>query len=283
KDCDLIIIIDNDVIASVDYIRNLATFLISQGDAGVVGAMIANLDYISYDVLKHYGEQGTFGNKILKITSAEIKKYILTDLNSLRFYFVGSHPDYIYAWFSPVRVFYDIINIILSFLKSEKQLGPINEVDYKKSLRDNCEKYTVSNVPGCNQAFKRTLIDEIGTLDDIFNPWGFEDVDFCIRAVRAGYINYMDTNTWIYHGTDTRHIKKDKDSRIEVYFKGLTILGLKVFKPRLLAVVKILSLIVFEYLFSLPLFNFKSAKAKFRGFLKGVIAYERQGNFRFYK
>ena len=34
---------------------------------------------------------------------------------------------------------------------------------------------------------RRTLFDEIGTLDEIFSPGYGEDIDFCIRANRAGY------------------------------------------------------------------------------------------------
>ena len=34
---------------------------------------------------------------------------------------------------------------------------------------------------------KRTLFDEIGILDEIFSPGYGEDIDFCIRAKRAGY------------------------------------------------------------------------------------------------
>lgn len=34
---------------------------------------------------------------------------------------------------------------------------------------------------------KRKVFEKIGYLDNIFYPFGFEDVDFCIRASRAGY------------------------------------------------------------------------------------------------
>jgi GT2 family glycosyltransferase len=48
---------------------------------------------------------------------------------------------------------------------------------------------------GCNEDFivffcaciSAKLFREIGVLDEVFNPGGFEDVDFCIRARQAGY------------------------------------------------------------------------------------------------
>jgi len=36
-------------------------------------------------------------------------------------------------------------------------------------------------------AIRKTLFDEIGLLDEIFSPGTCEDVDFCIRATKAGY------------------------------------------------------------------------------------------------
>lgn len=47
---------------------------------------------------------------------------------------------------------------------------------------------------------KRTLFDEIGILDEIFSPGYGEDIDFCIRAIRAGY-ECKGVNTVFYQDT----------------------------------------------------------------------------------
>jgi len=38
---------------------------------------------------------------------------------------------------------------------------------------------------------KKKLFDELGLLDEIFSPGGGEDIDFCMKAVRAGYKQVM--------------------------------------------------------------------------------------------
>lgn len=46
---------------------------------------------------------------------------------------------------------------------------------------------------------RRSLIDEIGSLDEGFFLY-FEDVDFCLRAKRAGYKIIFNSNAIAYHG-----------------------------------------------------------------------------------
>ena len=43
---------------------------------------------------------------------------------------------------------------------------------------------------------------------DEFSPYGYEDVEFCIRAVRAGKRNYVDPQILMLHGTDRRHLER---------------------------------------------------------------------------
>ena len=65
-----------------------------------------------------------------------------------------------------------------------------------------------ANVAGCCQVFRRDLLDEIGYLMDEFSPYGYEDVEFCIRALEAGKRNYVDPRILMLHGTDRRHLER---------------------------------------------------------------------------
>jgi GT2 family glycosyltransferase len=65
-----------------------------------------------------------------------------------------------------------------------------------------------TNVAGCCQAFRRDLLAELGYLMDEFSPYGYEDAEFCIRALRAGRRNYVDPSTFMLHGTDGRHLER---------------------------------------------------------------------------
>ncbi len=62
------------------------------------------------------------------------------------------------------------------------------------------EDRDVDYVTGAAFAFKRALVDEIGLFDPRFFPAYFEELDFCIRAARAGYrIRYCHRAEAIHH------------------------------------------------------------------------------------
>ncbi|MBV5350522.1 glycosyl transferase family 2, partial [bacterium] len=47
--------------------------------------------------------------------------------------------------------------------------------------------------------FRRSLVDEIGLLDEQFGSGNFEDDDFCLRAALAGYSNRIAGDVFIHH------------------------------------------------------------------------------------
>ncbi|MCI5224228.1 MAG: hypothetical protein D3924_16540 [Candidatus Electrothrix sp. AR4] len=69
------------------------------------------------------------------------------------------------------------------------------------------------------------VVNEIGFFNDCFNPYGFEDSDFCIRALKAGYVNYVTNKIWLLHGTDSRHKARDHAKQYKMIFKGITMLS----------------------------------------------------------
>ena len=282
QNSDVIMILDNDVIPPKDYIKNLTMFLIGQKDAGVVGASVANIKYLPYKlVVKHFCYKGFFGNKIFKINSSDIKSYLVEDLLPEHIFHIGIHPNYYYAYFSSRPWFLKFVQLFLVFLRIKKNFSPLlkNNTTYLSYIKNGVSHYRVSNVAGCSQAFKREIIDDIGFLNEIFNPYGHEDSEFCVRATRFGYTNYIDTNTWLFHGTDTRHQKRDPGVSNEIRFKGLTLFAALTFiKPFRYRVV-IIKLIVAEFLFEAlknPLEAIQRMKFKFAGYRKALEKLERK-------
>lgn len=273
RNSEIIFILDNDVITPTDYIRNLATFLIRQEDAAVVGAAAANIKIgIGFELIKHYGKQGVFGNRIFQVSSSDLKKDLLRKLIQERLFHIGTHPNYYYAYFSLRPFLYGTLHRLFN-LSMNYQPFLVNNKKYLELIREGAPSYQVSNVVGCSQAFRRELIDEIGYLNDRFNPYGFEDAEFCIRAIRAGYKNYIDTNTWLFHGTDSRHEIRDEYKTITNFFRTLTILARSIFEGSLksrLIILKLIFVCSFAELFLSPSNSVKRFKAKFEGFKAGV-------------
>lgn len=276
RNTDIILILDNDVVPPLDYIKNLVTFLLRQHDAGVVGAIVADIKSgVDLSIVKKYGDRGVFGNKIFKIKNADIRGSLLTDLRSEKLFHIGVHPDYHYAYFSILPWYYAFISKVLNKFRISINKNPfiVHNKSYLELIKKGVDKYEVSNVAGCSQAFRRDLVDEIGYLDDKFNPYGFEDVDFNIRALKAGYKNYIDTNTWLLHGTDSRHGVRDTYKMLMNEFRCRTILTSRVFpRPDKVRHV-IVKLIILGFLIELVTLRtdvFLRFKAKIEGYKKGL-------------
>lgn len=276
QNSDIIMVLDNDVISPLDYVRNLCTFLIRQKDAGIAGPLIVDINYSSYEVIKHFGDTGCFGNKICKISCKDMKNYLLLrELEPLRLYHIGTYPDYYYAYFSIRPAFYSIISYLIRLLGVKRSFNPALKWNtlYLEFIKSGLDKYHVSNVGGGSQAFKRKLLCEIGNLNEMFNPYGFEDSDFSIRAIKAGYKNYIDTNTLLYHGTDSRNIERDSYQYITNIYRGLTILASRVYPNLFKYKLVIIKLIIFDFMIELIKDRFKAfrnVKARFGGFLIGI-------------
>src|SRR2546427_583682 len=63
---------------------------------------------------------------------------------------------------------------------SERGSGKIDRGQYDK-IED------VDYFPGCGFMARRELLEQLDFLDESFYGLGYEDTDFCMRAVRSGY------------------------------------------------------------------------------------------------
>lgn len=66
--------------------------------------------------------------------------------------------------------------------------------DFDYSRSQECEQPA-----GAFMMFRRSLFEELGGFDERFHPAWFEDVDFCLRAKRAGYRNWYEPGSAAIH------------------------------------------------------------------------------------
>ncbi len=229
RNSDIIMILDNDVVPPQDYVRNLATFLLEQEDAGIVGPAIADITRACTDgeSLFQYCSTGKLKGTIIKLSSQEIKAATLKDFDPERLYHVGVHENYYFAYFSILPELYKLESYLLRLFGIKKSWHPSLRLNtkYLNLIRNGIDKYAVSNVGGGSQVFRRTLLDEIGGLDERFNQYGLEDAHFSIRALQSGYRNYIDANTWLYHGTNRKHATRNMRDMFANEYEKRTILA----------------------------------------------------------
>ena len=233
KDSDIIMFVDNDVVVPVDYIEASAKFLLESPGRGVVGVIVLKYN----ELINHLNKvappfETYFGAEVWPISNSQIQDYLLKNSLEKCLFHIGTNPDWKSGYFESLDTL-DQINVHLG-IQSEKKFYSFlaNDRQMRKRLKEqSITKIPVTNVPGCCQTFTRKLVDEIGLLNNLFSPYGFEDVDFCLRAIKAGYENFVSTNSYLIHGTDDRHktrLKKQSihrrwrnDSRCRTIFEHL--------------------------------------------------------------
>lgn len=259
---DIVVVLDNDVIIPRDFLDRITTFLDEAHDAGVVGPSIADARSASREV---------DSNAIKREAVDALRKGVAPD----SLYYLGTDPDYRKTYYSPLVLALAAVTSRLASRGTPIPGHPAYRYNSAvlKSLRNGGHLIEVGALLGCAQVFRRSLIDKVGLLDERFNPYGLEDIDFCIRANQAGYRNYIDFDTWILHGTDLRSSGRDIVKRVANVTRVQTILASKLFprsyRPRMLTLIVISSLLSFG---SFRKNSFARCSASFRGYSKGIAA-----------
>ena len=130
-------------------------------------------------------------------------------------YFVLSNSDVVVTknWLSHMRYNIDSDEKLLILgPRSNHVSGPqqITGVPYTDNA--SLEEYARINFPSQPQAItpfprivfffvliKSIALQKVGFFDEIFGLGNFEDDDYCMRAIRAGYKNAFDNTTFIHH------------------------------------------------------------------------------------
>ncbi len=181
-----IYILDNDIYLPRDYFFNLYrnyNSLSEKYNVGLVGASVLN-----FSPLKHLITSTSFTSELILNETKKIK-------NPLPFlYHLGIDPDW--------QKSYHLSGDLTSWIGHESQIKNQTR-SFEEYYKQDYSK--VSNVIGASQIFRHSLYKELNGYCDSFNPYGFEDVDFCIKAMKKNYQNFVCRKTFLLHGTDERH------------------------------------------------------------------------------
>jgi len=98
---------------------------------------------------------------------------------------------------------------------------------YHLGYLDNSKIHSVDVLAGAFMLLRKTVIDEIGLLDELFFMYG-EDIDLSYRITQAGYKNYYFPKTRIIHykGEST---KKSSVNYVLVFYNAMVIFARKHF------------------------------------------------------
>ncbi len=101
---------------------------------------------------------------------------------------------------------------MIGILERDKRIGVVNPEwegrpnyisieDYGRSLEEKHKgRYIETDwARGFCVVFRKDVLDAIGKVDEEYNPAYFDDVDFSVRAINAGFLVVRSLDTYVYH------------------------------------------------------------------------------------
>ncbi|MEP0321202.1 glycosyltransferase [Bauldia litoralis] len=205
---DLIFLIDSDTLVPNDYLDRMSGFMCRSPDAGIAGPVA-----LSYPRMKDRLEAADLGRSCPLETTATgfydvdtdtVRAILAGSLEEDDIDHIGTDPDWRKAYLSQ-QSFVDLIVRSIDPDAGLYRPGLRNHRESREALAGAENAIAVANVAGACQVFRSGLLDEIGYLCDLYNPYGMEDVDFSVRALASGRKNYTTNATYLFHRTDDRH------------------------------------------------------------------------------
>lgn len=197
---DVIVILDNDVITPPGHIERLVSALDADPEAGIIGPAIRYFPAVApaLGLVADHDLRAPVTNENL----VHLGPYFRDEAS---WFHLGTPPDWRAVYIDEIELERRLVRRMGGVMKP---FFPMNHQDPRireAVSRGSTDPIAASNVAGCCQVFRRELLDEVGYLVDEFSPYGFEDVEFCIRVAQSGRKNYIHPGILMLHGTDERH------------------------------------------------------------------------------
>jgi len=225
---DILVSLDDDLLVAAGYVERICDWIAERRAAGepigVVTPAVLDFHEVAPLAMTRRGvraaEAGTLRRPIpLERIRRALRKQG-PQLSAGAFYHAG-----IRDWEANyLRTFSPRARRLQSFLHSaagtpQEPLTPaelrLDPAIRRAATERRSEAVSIDSAPGGACAYPADLIREIGTMDGAFSPFGYEDADFAIRALRAGFENYLLPSELVLHDLDAR--KRDRDVSMLVF------------------------------------------------------------------
>ena len=183
KPAEFVLFLDNDVLVSPSFVRDLKQAALSCEPFAVMG--VVALD-----------------KRILSLRGIQDNEALLTGLRSQGLAQLArdgclENLGAAIPWKRAYLVSQALARYVRRKSRSHRVLRPNSEI-----FTPGHNYWPVSVVPGYSQLWSREALEQVGAPDATFDPYGYEDVDMCIRAQILGWSNYLWTGIVVIHRTN---------------------------------------------------------------------------------
>jgi GT2 family glycosyltransferase len=207
RGADLIFFIDSDALAPSDYLDRMTEFMAATPDTGVAGPVV-----LDYQQIRHTLDEGNYEKTFeplqtsyYDLDTTALERLFAGCLNTRVLDHIGTDPNWDEAYLDNQDVAERMFRALAIEPYERFAVSLKHNKQAVRTLNQSSEKISVTNIAGCCQVFRGSLLREIGDIYDLYSPYGHEDVDFCLKAINSGKKNYTTNTTFLIHKTDDRH------------------------------------------------------------------------------
>lgn len=215
---EIIVSLDNDILIPADYLEKIELIFSENKNVGIVAPVLLN--YLDIPDFKNSYLNSLLDKNLNSVTAVELKKAIELLPGPVRnqsFYHAGIRHFQFHYLLSGANLFFFIdrnLHRLGRFWKIrmwvQKKFGtePARSIYWRNELMISNNLLEVDCLPGGAQIFRPELYRKIGPVDEDFNPFGYEDSEFSIRAKSFGYKNYSATSLFAIHDVQCRNANR---------------------------------------------------------------------------
>jgi len=210
RDSDLVFLVDSDAFVPSDYLDRMTEFMDGRDDVGVAGPVVLDFPAMESLLIEAASPVETdLCGVFLSLSTAAVEDVLAGVLKETQLDHIGTNPDWREAYLNGRDVTAAALRKtgLQSFepFHGSLKFEQASRSALQKWPGDEPSEIPVSNIAGCCQVFRRALVEQVGELYEPYSPYGFEDVDFCVRALDAGFRNVTTNASYMFHKTDPRH------------------------------------------------------------------------------
>jgi hypothetical protein len=229
---ELIVSLDDDLLVPNDHIRRISRWIALRSDTGEQVGIVAPAVFDFHAV----AERTMSEEDIRRAEAGELDRF--PDTETLRATIASAWDDEV-----PVEALYHagIRNWRYHYLDGYRSRAArlrelymnargirVPSVDLSEMRRDATfrraivtgggEAVAIHTTAGGACAYTADLVRRVGGVDEAFSPFGYEDSDFAVRSLEAGFINYSLPTEILLHDLDSR--QKTRSPAILLHSQG---------------------------------------------------------------
>ncbi|MGE0631967.1 MAG: glycosyltransferase family 2 protein [Pseudobdellovibrionaceae bacterium] len=227
----IVVSLDNDILVPRDYLDQIENIFTAK-DANQIGLVAPILvNFLEDQDFKSSSLAELINKGTANITHSAMRVAVRDMGDALlrkSFYHSGIRHylwHYLFSWPKLLNVFLKVISFgrmsgLANFFQKKMVTDLARSAYWRKTILNTQGRLEVDCVPGGAMAFRSEVYRKVGPIDSAFNPFGYEDAEYSVRVLHAGYKNFIATELIGVHDIQSRNSNRNLATKHFIFGKS---------------------------------------------------------------